>query len=45
MWVSDNTYLPLVSGQWVYLCAFQDAYTRQVVGWQVLATIPEELAR
>lgn len=43
LWVSDITYLPLASGQWAYLCAFQDAYTRQVVGWQVLATMPEEL--
>jgi putative transposase len=40
VWVSDITYLPLASGQWAYLCAFQDAYTRQVVGWQVLATMP-----
>jgi len=43
VWVSDSTYLPLASGQWAYLCAFQDAYTRQVVGWQVLATMHEEL--
>ncbi|GAA4506844.1 hypothetical protein GCM10023172_36580 [Hymenobacter ginsengisoli] len=43
VWVSDITYLPLASGQWAYLCAFQDAYSRQVVGWQVLATMPEEL--
>jgi putative transposase len=43
IWVSDSTYLPLALGQWAYLCAFQDAYTRQVVGWQVLATMPEEL--
>ncbi|WP_375417598.1 IS3 family transposase [uncultured Hymenobacter sp.] len=41
--ISDITYLPLASGQWTYLCAFQDAHTRQVVGWQVLATMPEEL--
>jgi putative transposase len=41
--VGDSTYLPLASGQWAYLCAFQDAYTRQVVGWQVRATMPEEL--
>ena len=33
----------LASGQWDYLCAFQDAYSRQVVGWQVLATMPEGL--
>ena len=43
VWVSDITYLPLASGQWAYLCAFQDAYTRQVVGWRVLDTMPEEL--
>ena len=43
VWVSDITYLPLASGQWAYLCAFQDACTRQVVGWRVLDTMPEEL--
>ena len=43
VWVSDITYLPLASGQWAYLCAFQDVYSRQVVGWQVLATMPEDL--
>ena len=43
VWVSDITYLPLASGQWAYLCAFQDAYTRQVVGWRVLDTMPEGL--
>ena len=43
VWVSDSTYLPLASGQWAYLCAFQDACTRQVVGWRVLDTMPEEL--
>lgn len=43
VWVSDITYLPLASGQWAYLCAFQDAFTRQVVGWRVLAIMPEEL--
>lgn len=43
VWVSDITYLPLANGEWAYLCAFQDACTRQVVGWRVLATMPEEL--
>ena len=43
VWVSDITYLPLASGQWAYLAAFQDAFTRQVVGWQVLDTMLEEL--
>lgn len=32
VWVSDITYLPLASGQWVYCCAFQDVCTKQVVG-------------
>jgi putative transposase len=43
VWVSDSTYLPLASGQWAYLWAFQDAHTRQVVGWQMLATMLEDL--
>ncbi len=43
VWVSDITYLPLASGQWVYCCAFQDACTKQVVGWQVRADMPEAL--
>lgn len=43
VWVSDITYLPLACGQWAYLCAFQDAFTRQVVGWHVLDKMPEEL--
>jgi putative transposase len=43
VWVSDITYLPLASGGWVYLCAFQDMASKQVVGWQVGATMPEEL--
>ena len=37
VWVSDSTYLPLDSGNWVvpgraYLCAFQDMGTKHVVG-------------
>jgi transposase InsO family protein len=43
VWVSDITYVPLASGAWAYLCAFQDSFTRQVVGWQVLGTLAEEL--
>jgi putative transposase len=27
--------LPLASGDWVYLYAFQDVGNRQAVGWQV----------
>jgi len=43
VWVSDITYLPLANGNWAYLCAFQDAATKHVVGWHVGATMPEEL--
>ena len=43
VWVSDITYLPLANGEWAYLCAFQDMASKRVVGWQVGATMPEEL--
>ncbi len=43
VWVSDITYLPLANGNWAYVCAFQDMASKQVVGWQVGATMPEEL--
>lgn len=43
VWVGDITYLPLQNGNWAYLAAFQDFYSKRIVGWQVLATMPEEL--
>jgi putative transposase len=43
VWVSDITYLPLSDGAWAYLCAFQDVASKQVLGWQVGASIPEGL--
>ena len=43
VWGSDITYLPLANGNWVYCCAFQDVCTKQVVGWQVRADMPEAL--
>jgi len=43
VWVSDITYLPLANGDWAYLCAFQDMTSKHVAGWQVGATMPEEL--
>ncbi|WP_375434937.1 IS3 family transposase [uncultured Hymenobacter sp.] len=43
IWVGDITYLPLQNGNWAYLAAFQDVYTKRVVGWQVLGTMPEAL--
>jgi len=43
VWVSDITYLPLANGDWAYRCAYQDLVSKQVVGWHVMATMPEEL--
>ena len=40
LWVSDITCLPLASGAWAYLCAFQDVCTKHVVGWQARADMP-----
>ncbi|RYY21314.1 MAG: hypothetical protein EOO36_01095 [Cytophagaceae bacterium] len=42
-WVSDITYLPLANGDWVYCGAFQAVCTKQVVGWQVRADMPQAL--
>lgn len=33
VWVPDITYLPLASGAWAYLCAFQDVASKLVMGW------------
>jgi len=43
LWVSGITYLPLANGDWAYLGAYQDMASKQVVGWQVGASMPEEL--
>jgi len=43
VWVGDITCLPLRNGCWAYLATFQDVYTKRVVDWQVLGTMPEEL--
>ena len=45
VWVSDITYLPLKNGTWTYLAAYSDVFTRRVVGWHVMETMPEELVR
>ena len=43
VWVNDSTYLPLASGAWAYLCAFQDVASKRVVGHQVLDNMSEAL--
>ena len=50
IWPSNITYLLLANGNWVipgraYLCAFQDAATKHVVGWHVGPTMHEELVK
>lgn len=41
--VGDITYLPLRGGKFCYLAAFQDKFTRRIVGWQVSATMTAQL--
>nr|WP_272924475.1 DDE-type integrase/transposase/recombinase [Streptomyces sp. SID4923] len=36
MWVADMTYVRTWSG-WAYMAFVLDAYSRMIVGWQVLA--------
>jgi putative transposase len=43
VWVSDITYLPLVSGQWGYLGSWMDLFSRKIVGWQVDSHMKDEL--
>lgn len=43
VYVSDITYLPLLSGEWAYLATWMDLYTRKIVGWQVAASMTAEL--
>ena len=45
VWVTDITYRPLADGSWAYLAAYRDVFRRRVVGWHVMATMPEELVR
>ena len=35
VYVSDITYLPLLTGGWAYLATWLDLFTRRIVGWAV----------
>lgn len=37
--MSDITYLKIRDGSFLYLATFQDAYTRVIVGWELLDTL------
>jgi putative transposase len=41
--VDDSAYLPLQNSSWAYLAAVQAVYSKRVVGWQVLSSMPEAL--
>ena len=45
VWISDITYLPLVSGEWAYLGGWLDLFSRRVVGWRVDDNMEESLVR
>lgn len=41
--VGDITYIPLQNGEYLYLATFQDMYTRVILGWELMDTMPTEL--
>jgi putative transposase len=41
--VGDITYLPLLTGGWVYLATWEDLYSRLVVGWQIEENLEDKL--
>jgi transposase InsO family protein len=45
VWVSDITYMPLKDGKWAYLSAWQDLYTKKIVGWQLEDNMREDMVR
>ena len=43
VFVSDITYLPLLTGQWAYLATWMDLYSRKITGWQVAESMTAAL--
>lgn len=44
LWVADITYIPTTHG-WVYAAFVMDAYSREIVGWQITNHLRASLAR
>ncbi|MDY5784977.1 IS3 family transposase, partial [Corynebacterium sp.] len=44
LWVADITYIPTTRG-WVYAVFVMDAYSREIVGWQITNHLRASLAR
>lgn len=42
-YVSDITYLPLLTGGWAYLATWLDLFTRHIVGWAVADNMAADL--
>ena len=45
VWVSDITYMPMKGDKWAYLSAWQDLYSREIVGWSLADNMREEMVR
>ena len=42
-WVGDITYIPLMNGKYVYLASWEDLCSRQVKGWSLESSMPDDL--
>ena len=42
VWVGDITYIKLENGQWQYLTAIMDRFTRQIISWSIFNTLKIE---
>lgn len=43
VWVGDITYIPLAGGNWCYLSAWMDLFSRRIIGWQLDDNMQETL--
>jgi putative transposase len=43
LWVADISYLRLVRGGFVYLASLMDAWSRRIVGWEILPVLDARL--